>query len=62
MKKVEKKKKNKFSSLRTISLSEDQKNQLADLSQNANIVINYNKYIHSVSVKDEMRQSLVNDL
>ena len=42
--------------------SEDQKNQLADLSQNANIVINYNKYIHSVSVKDEMRQSLVNDL
>ena len=42
--------------------SEDQKNQLADLSQNANIVIDYNKYIHSVSVKDEMRQSLVNDL
>ena len=42
--------------------SEDQKNQLADLSQNANIIINYNKYIHSVSVKDEMRQSLVNDL
>ena len=42
--------------------SEDQKNQLADLSQNANIVIDYNKYIHSVSVKHEMRQSLVNDL
>ena len=42
--------------------SEDQKSQLADLSQNANIVIDYNKYIHSVSVKDEMRQSLVNDL
>ena len=42
--------------------SEDQKNQLADLSQNANIVIDYNNYIHSVSVKDEMRQSLVNDL
>lgn len=42
--------------------SEDQKNQLADLSQNANIVIDYNKYIHSVSVKDEMRQSLVKDL
>jgi hypothetical protein len=42
--------------------SEDQKNQLADLSQNANIVIDYNKYIHAVSVKDEMRQSLVNDL
>ena len=42
--------------------SEDQKNQLADLSQNAKIVIDYNKYIHSVSVKDEMRQSLVNDL
>ena len=42
--------------------SEDQKNKLADLSQNANIVIDYNKYIYSVSVKDEMRQSLVNDL
>ena len=42
--------------------SEDQKSQLADLSQNANIVIDYNKYIYSVSVKDEMRQSLVNDL
>ena len=42
--------------------SEDQKSQLADLSQNANIVIDYNKYMYSVSVKDEMRQSLVNDL
>ena len=42
--------------------SENQKSQLADLSQNANIVIDYNKYIYSVSVKDEMRQSLVNDL
>ena len=41
--------------------SEDQKSQLADLSQNANIVIDYNKYMFSVSVKDEMRQSLVND-
>ena len=42
--------------------NEDQKNQLPDLSQNANIVIDYNKYMYSVSVKDEMRQSLVNDL
>ena len=42
--------------------SEDQKNQLADLTKNVNIVIDYKNYVHSVSVKDEMRQSLVNDL
>ena len=42
--------------------SENQKNHLGDFSQNTNIVINYNKYIYSVPVKDEMRKSLVNDL
>ena len=42
--------------------NQNQKDQLADLSQNVNIVIDYKNYVHSVSVKDEMRQSLVNDL
>ena len=42
--------------------NQNQKDQLADLFQNVNIVIDYKNYVHSVSVKDEMRQSLVNDL
>ena len=42
--------------------SEDQKNQLADLTKNVNIVIDYKNYVHSVSVKDEMRLSLADDL
>ena len=43
-------------------LNQNQKDRLADLSQTVNIVIDYKNYVHSVSVKDEMRQSLVNDL
>ena len=42
--------------------NQNQKDQLADLSQNVKIVIDYKNYVHSVSVKDETRQSLVNDL
>ena len=42
--------------------NQNQKDQLSDLSQNVNIVIDYKNYVHSVQVKDEMRQSLVNDL
>ena len=42
--------------------NQNQKDRLADLSQTVNIVIDYKNYVHSVSVKDEMRQSLVNDL
>ena len=42
--------------------NQNQKDHLADLSQNVNIVIDYKNYVHSVLVKDEMRQSLVNDL
>ena len=42
--------------------SEDQKNQLADLSQAVSIVIDYKNYSHSIKINDEMRKSLVNDL
>jgi hypothetical protein len=41
---------------------EDQKNKLADLSINLNIGINYNNYVYSVSVHDQMRSSLHEDL
>ena len=41
---------------------EDQKNKLADLSINLNIGINYNNYMYSVSVHDQMRSSLHEDL
>ena len=41
---------------------EDQKNKLADLSINLNIGINYNNYMYSVSVHDQMRSSLHKDL
>ncbi|MDP6168718.1 MAG: DUF3501 family protein [Candidatus Marinimicrobia bacterium] len=41
---------------------QDKKNKLADLSQNVNIGINYNNYVYSVSVHDQMRSSLHEDL
>ena len=57
-------KEDKISSVHYVQfyLNQNQKDQLADLSQTVNIVIDYKNYVHSVSVKDEMRQSLVNDL
>ena len=42
--------------------NQDQKNKLADLSQNVNIGINYNNYVYSVPVHDQMRSSLHEDL
>ena len=42
--------------------NQNQKDRLADLYQTVNIVIDKQNYVHSVSVKDEMRPSLVNDL
>ena len=41
---------------------EDQKNKLADLSINLNIGINYNNYVYSVPIHDQMRSSLHEDL
>ena len=41
---------------------QDQKNKLADLSQNVNIGINYNKYVYSVPIHNQMRSSLHEDL
>jgi len=41
---------------------QDKKNKLADLSQNVNIGINYNNYVYSVPVHDQMRSSLHEDL
>jgi len=41
---------------------QDQKNKLADLSQNVNIGINYNNYVYSVPIHDQMRSSLHEDL
>ncbi|MDP6629112.1 MAG: DUF3501 family protein [Candidatus Marinimicrobia bacterium] len=57
-------KEDKISSVHYVQfyLNQNQKDRLADLSQTVNIVIDYKNYVHSVSVKDEMRQSLVNDL
>lgn len=57
-------KEDKISSVHYVQfyLNQNQKERLADLSQTVNIVIDYKNYVHSVSVKDEMRQSLVNDL
>jgi hypothetical protein len=57
-------KEDKISSVHYVQFyfNQNQKDRLADLSQTVNIVIDYKNYVHSVSVKDEMRQSLVNDL
>ena len=57
-------KEDKISSVHYVQFyfNQNQKDPLADLSQTVNIVIDYKNYVHSVSVKDEMRQSLVNDL
>tara|TARA_B100001250_G_scaffold293497_1_gene255132 strand:+ start:338 stop:916 length:579 start_codon:yes stop_codon:yes gene_type:complete len=41
---------------------QDQKNKLADLSINVNIGINYNNYVYSIPVHDQMRFSLHEDL
>ena len=42
--------------------NQNQKDQLADLSQDVSIVIDYKNYSHSIKINDEMRKSLVNDL
>ncbi len=42
--------------------NQEQKNKLADLSQSVNIVIDYNKYVYSFPIQDQMRLSLLEDL
>ena len=40
----------------------DQKAKFGDLSQKVNIVIDYNKYVYSFPIQDQMRLSLLEDL